>query len=515
MAKSYLLGIDIGTSAVKSVLFNLAGQEIAVSRRTPTIIRPQSCWSEVSMEALWRDVWQTLEEVVHGKEVKQGRILGIGLCGTACGVWLIDRNGRPVRNAIIWNDGRAADIVGQWEQSGVLKEIFWISGNAMFPGYTVAVLRWLQEHEPQTLDQAEHLLFCKDWIRYKLTGEIATDPSDTSYMPFDIRNKEYSDKLLEVCGIKDTKRLFPPIIDSDGVAGELRSNLAQQLGLKSAVPVVTGLVDVAAATLGAGTYKSGQACSIVGTSFLNNLITDKPTFQPEEVGVQAITVGDAWIRSMVNTSGTINLQWFLEEFFEAKKDRQLSDGKDVYLRAEEMAANVPLGSGGLIYHPYINTTGVISPFVNPTARAQFFGLSIEHTRAHMLRAVYEGTALSMLDCYSHMPADIQQIHISGGGARSDFWCQMFADCTQRKILVPNGDELGARGVALLAGVAGGAYHDLSDAVEQAIRVDREVIPERDRSRKYHEIYQLYKKVYRHLNEDWWERHHLLSKLSKA
>ncbi len=225
----------------------------------------------------------------------------------------------------------------------------------------------------------------------------------------------YSDELLQLCGLRNTRHLFPPIIGSGVVAGLLKSDVSKDLGLKADTPVITGLVDVAATTLGAGAYKQGQACSIVGTSFLNNLITDQPTFEPEGVGIQAITIGNVWIRSMVNTSGTINLQWFLDEFFGAKTGGNLQEMEDIYTRAEKAAANVPVGSNGLLYHPYINTAGVVSPFVNPAARAQFFGISVEHTRAHMLRAVYEGTALSMLDCYSHMPADVRQIYISGGG----------------------------------------------------------------------------------------------------
>jgi len=510
----YLLGIDIGTSAVKSVVFNREGQEMAASRRTPDIIRPQPGWSEVSMEALWQDVVGTIREVVINEDLKGGRILGIGLSGTACGAWFVDDAGQPVRNAIIWNDGRAADIVGEWQQSGVLDDIFRISGNAIFPGYTLAVLCWLKKHEPETLKRAKHLLFCKDWIRYRLTGKIATDPSDTSYMPFDIRNAAYSDELLEVCGLQDTSHLFPPIVGSGVVAGELRSDLSEELGLEAGIPVITGLVDVAATTLGAGAYMPGQACSIVGTSFMNNLLTKKPTFEPAGVGVQAITVGDVWIRSMVNTSGTINLQWFLDQFFRTEKEEKTQEIEDIYTWAEKTAAEVPLGSDGLLYHPYINTTGVISPFANPTARAQFFGISVEHTRAHMLRAVYEGTALSMLDCYLHMPADVRQIYISGGGARSAFWCQMFADCTGRTILVPSGNELGARGVALLAGIACGLYRDLKDAMDQAIRVEREINPDLGAKKKYQAIYELYKKIYQHLNEDWWERHRLLAMLAK-
>lgn len=512
MGEPYLLGIDIGTSVVKSVVFDREGHEVAVSRRTPDIIRPRADWSETSMEGLWQAVAETVREVAHSEALRIGEMRGIGLSGTACGVWLIDEHGRPVRNAILWNDGRAADIVGAWQHSGVLDEIFRISGNAIFPGYTLAGLRWLQQHEPETLEKAHHLLFCKDWIRYCLTGDIATDHSDPSYMPYDIRRGQYSDELLKVCGVEATRHLFPPILDSGAVAGGLSSSVADDLGLRPGLPVVTGMVDVAATTLGAGAYRPGQACSIVGTSFLNNLLTDQPSFEPAGVGVQALTTGGVWIRSMVNTSGTINLQWFLDQFCVAEQAAEARAGRDIYVWAEQVAAQVPLGSGGIVYHPYLNTTGVISPFVNPTARAQFFGISMEHTRAHLLRAVYEGTALSMLDSYLHMPMDVRQLTISGGGARSAFWCQMFADCTGRTILVPAGSELGARGVAVLAGIASGVYRDLEDAMQQVIRLERQHEPDPVATEKYRALYELYRRIYQHLGEEWWERHRLLARL---
>jgi erythritol kinase (D-erythritol 1-phosphate-forming) len=513
MGEPYLLGIDIGTSVVKSVLFDHGGHEVAIGRRTPALLRPHAGWSEADMEALWLDVADTVREVVHSEARQEGEVRGIGLSGTACGLWLVDGGGDPVRNAILWNDGRAADILGEWQQSGALGEIFRISGNALFPGYTLACLAWLQQHEPGALRSARHLLFCKDWIRYRLTGQIATDHSDASYMPYDIRRADYSDELLAVCGVAGTRDLFPRLLESGAVAGKLSRAAGESLGLPPGIPVVAGMVDVAATTLGAGAYRVGQACSIVGTSFLNNVLSAGPSFEPGGVGVQARTTGGLYIRSMVNTSGTINLQWFLDQLCAAEQAAAARDGGDVYAWAEQTAAGVPLGSGGIIYHPYLNTTGVISPFVNPTARAQFFGLSVEHTRAHLLRAVYEGTALSMLDSYLHMPADVREVSLSGGGARSRFWCQMFADCTGRTMLVPSGTELGARGVAILAGVAGAVYRDLADAMTQVIHVERRHEPDPGLTAQYRELYELYRQIYEHLGDDWWARHRLLARLT--
>jgi sugar (pentulose or hexulose) kinase len=218
------------------------------------------------------------------------------------------------------------------------------------------------------------------------------------------------------------------------------------------------------------------------------------------------------VRSLVNTAGTMNLEWFINQFCAAEKASEKAAGRSIYDWAEATASAIPLGSEGIIYHPYLNTTGVIAPFLNPVARAQFFGISVEHTRAHMLRAVYEGTALAMLDSYMQVDLEVDEWFIAGGGKRSRFWTQMFADATGRTILVPEGEELGARGVAILAGVASGAYSSIEDAMGQIIHISREHQPDAEAHEKYLRIYELYKRLYEHVMDDWWERHRLLGSL---
>ncbi len=507
-----LLGIDIGTSTIKCVVFDQKCEEIAVSHQTPEIISSHHGYSEISMPVLWDQVFAVMQEAISQVSPRKENISAIGISGTACGSWLLDSEGNPVRNAILWNDGRAADIVGAWQKEDILDEIFRISGNSIFPGYTIAVLKWLAENEPDSLKSANFNLFCKDWIRYKLTGEIAVDHSDMGYFPYDIAKKSISQKLLEICGVQDCARLIPKIINPASVAGHLMDPISKELGLKKDVPVIAGLVDVGATTLGGGAFLPGQACSIVGTSFLNTLISTTPSFDPFGIGVQTSTADGVYIRSVVNTSGTINLQWFLDNFCDHEKKELAQENRSIYDWAEKTASKIALGSDGVMYHPYINTTGVISPFVNPTARAQFFGVSNNHTRDHFLRAVYEGTALSMLDCYEHIPAKINQVYLSGGGARSTYWCQMFADCTGKEILVTKGSELGARGVAMLAGVAIGLYRDINHAAEVVFEIANHYQPSRKNHKKYLKLYGLYKAIYQHVSDDWWHRHEILKDL---
>ena len=508
----YLLGIDVGTSVVKSVLFDLHGREIAIARSDAPIEHPDANWSEAEMNTIWSAVLDTVRQVTANK--RGSHVAGIGVTGTCCGAWLIDEHGEPVRTAILWNDGRASDIVNEWQHSGLFSQIFAISGNALFPGYTLAVLAWLRRHEPETLDRARWLLFSKDWIRFKLTGDIATEETDCSYLPFDIRRRRLSSELFDLAGIGEYIRLVPRMVRSHDSVAPITAEIAAATGIPLGTPVVAGLVDVVASTLGAGVWQPGQACSIVGTSVLNSLVSNRPMFEPADVGVQAVMPGETWLRSLVNTSGTLNLEWMLKVLAVPEVQQAAAEGTNVYALIEAAVKTVPIGADGVVFHPYVNTAGVISPFVNPAARAQFFGIGVQHTRAHLMRAVYEGVALSMLDAYENMPEPTEAVLLSGGGARSAFWAQMFADATGRRVSVADGTELGARGAAMMAGIGAGVYGTLDEAVSVA-RVNRHYSPDPEAHRRYRAQYELYQKLYQQLGETWWLRHRILQEFKEV
>ncbi len=211
--------------------------------------------------------------------------------------------------------------------------------------------------------------------------------------------------------------------------------------------------------------------------------------------------GENWLRSLVNTSGTLNIDWMLDNLAVPERERAEREGRDVFELIEEVVETVPVGSGGVLYHPYINTAGVVSPFVNAAARAQFFGISIANTRAHLMRAIYEGVALSMLDAYENMPERCEKVLLSGGGARSKFWSQMFADATGKRIEVAEGSEFGARGVAMMAGIGAGVYRNVEDAAS-IVRVVRYHDPRPEHHHNYRELYTLYRELYRLLGDAW-------------
>jgi sugar (pentulose or hexulose) kinase len=497
-----VVAIDVGTSQAKAVMFSASGSVLRLAHAATPTIAADDGRSEIDMADLWRLVVRLVREAVaeDGEQVA-----AVAVSGTSCGAFLIDAAGQPIGQGIQWNDGRAANRIAAWQADGTLDVIFRISGNVLFPGYTAAVLRHLQDEEPERLAHAATVFCCKDWIRFQMTGggtvgERATDMSDASYMPFDIATGRFSRAIWEACGIGASWHLLPQsLLEPDAIAGCLCADAARAMGLSSGIPIIAGLTDVAAATLGAGALDHGEACTILGTSCLNTLVQAAPELDGPAVGIAARTVDGAILRSMVNTAGTMNLDWFLREI--------IGDGD--FPALERAAAEVPVGARGMLYLPYLNTTGVLSPFVHPHARAQFFGLSVGHRRADMARAVLEGTAFAIRDCYAAMRQKPHALRLVGGGSRNDTWCAIIADCLGTPVHVMDIIEPGAWGVAMLALKAVGLTGDIS-SLAASIVPRATFLPDAERHARYSALFELYREVARSSHETWTMRARLLS-----
>lgn len=465
------------------------------------------------MHQAWEAAAATISDVAHAVGGEQ--IGAVGIAGTSCGFWPIDHAGRPARSAILWNDGRASDIITRWLERGIYRQIFEHSGTAPFPGSILSSIRWAADEELQMLQRTRWLLFHKDWLRYNLTGELHHEESDVGYAPGDIRARVHSRRLFELCGIDEYWDRLPAVVRSQDVVGAVTRAASRRVGLRPGTPVVAGAVDVVASALGGGVFRPGQACSILGTSFLNSVVVAQPRFEPIESGAQTAMPEGSWLRSVINTSGTINIDWLVNNLAAEERATAEATRRSVYDLIEETVAKIPPGAGGVIYHPYLSTAGIISPFAEPAARAQFFGISAEHTRAHLMRAIYEGTALAMRDGYDSIGQPVEELTLVGGGARSAFWAQMFADATERRIAVTEGSEVGARGVAMLAGIGIGTYRHLEDAVASSVRVAASYSPRPNRARAYRTIYELYRHLYLNAREAWRLRPAMLSELDAA
>ena len=498
-----VIGVDAGTTIIKSVAFTLEGDELYKSSVENAVKRREPGWAEQSMVTTWKKTAQTLSEVEDRLD-SEDEVVAIGITGQGDGCWLIDKEGDPVRPAILWSDGRAGKYVQEWQANGITDRVYDICGGTQFPGSSLVILRWLKENEPERYERADTVFFCKDWLKYKLTGEITTDYSDGSLPYVDAETVQYSDEVLEIVGMPEVGDLRPDLVPGTEIVGGLTQNAAIETGLPSGIPVISGFIDIAASAIGSGAVRPGDGSSIVGTTSVNQTVLDEPPNDDEQAGILlTLGVGDGlWTKFMSSMTGTPNLDWAIEEIMD----------KSSFNLVEEEVESIPVGSDGLLYHPFLSSAGERAPFLNPNARAQFIGLNPEHTQAHLVRAVYEGISLAMRDCYMHLPNDADEIYLSGGGANSNFWCQMFADCLNTTIVIPDGTEFGAKGAALLACVGTDQYDGLTSAVEATASVERSFEPRPEKVRQYRRWYDVYTDAYEATFEIWDDRMEALEDL---
>jgi sugar (pentulose or hexulose) kinase len=497
----YILGIDAGTSVIKAALFDRDFREIVTAARRTQVRTPQPDRAEIDMGEVWAQTAGALRAVTAQIDARE--IAAVALTGNMVGAWLIDGDGLPVRDAILWNDGRTQALIDrrEAEKPGFMAHIFRSSGSVMQQGCTLPLLRWLSEHEPDVLARAARALSCKGWLLYKLTGVMALDPTEASVLPGDTRTRSYSEAMIDWLGVRPQRNLLPAVLPSEAIAGTVSAAAADVTGLAAGTPVVIGAGDVPASALGAGAAAPGDACTLMGTTILNCLALDQPVFEPADVGLLFCLPPDGWLRAMANIAGTTNLDWVVALLYGAEQAAAL-DSRALFALLEDEARRSPPGAGGLLYLPYLSAAGIIAPVVHPGARAQFFGLNPTHGRADLLRAVYEGVAFAIRDGYAVIPADVRSIRLAGGGARSAFWSQMIADVTGRHVLIPEGSEFGARGAAALAAVGLGWYASVGEAVAVYAGQAHAFEPQTDQVRGYEQRYRLYVQLRQQLMAVW-------------
>lgn len=499
----YLVGIDVGTSVVKSTLFDHDGQEVGTAERQNVTYRPHPTWAEQDMYMVWEAVLATLRELLdtHPETVRD--IAAIGLTGQGDGTWLIDQTHAPVHRAIIWSDGRSRPIVHQWYQESRSTAIFDITGTVVTTASQGPQLYWLSQHKTEVLKTAVAALHAKDWVFLCMTHALTSDDTDVSHTFFDIRRRCYADQVFDLMDIQAYRRLAPPTQPSQENRAPLAQEVAEIVGLKAGLPVVSGPFDVAAASLGVGAIEDGDAWTIVGTAAIHGITMDSPRIAPHNVGYTACHApSDRWIRFLPTMAGTINLEWYIHTFCQEDITEAHRQGIDKWEYLERILETIPPGSEGLLYHPFLSPSGERAPFVNPFAKAQFAGLTPTHTRHHLLRAIYEGIALAAKDCYAQLPTAIARIRLAGGGARSSFWAQLLADVLGVPVETYQGCELSARGAALNAGVAINMYADYQEAVQRTVRPFRTYQPDSARTQFYSQLLEAYRAAYTAMEGTW-------------
>lgn len=503
--KQYVIGVDIGTSGTKTVLFDTLGTVIASSTVEYPLYQPKNGYAEQKPEDWWNAARTTLKNVITESGVAPADIKGIGLSGQMHGLVMLDEDNKVIRPAIIWCDGRTEAECAEITEAVGYDKLIKITANPALPGFTAAKIMWVKKHEPENYAKCRHILLPKDYIRFMLTGEYATEVSDASGMQLlDVPNRCWSDELLEILDID--KSLLAKVYESPDVTGKITAQAAELTGLAEGTVVVGGAGDNAAAAVGTGVVKENRAFTTIGTSGVVFAHTDAPKIDPKgRVHTFCCAVPGCWHVMGVTQAAGLSLKWFRDNFCQAEIQTAKEMGVDPYYLMDKEAESVAIGADKLLYLPYL--MGERTPHLDAKARGVFFGLSAIHGRKEMLRAVMEGVSYSLRDCLEickEMNIEVSDMMACGGGGSSPLWRQMLADLYHCPVKTASSKEGPALGVAILAMVGAGIYESVPAACDAIIKTDKIQNPIEENIPRYDKYYVLYRKIYPSLKENYAE-----------
>ncbi|MGJ9413843.1 FGGY-family carbohydrate kinase [Aeromicrobium sp. CF4.19] len=492
-----LLGIDKGTSVVKSVVFDVEGRQVVRSARRIEALHASPGNHEEDPNTTWGLTLETIRECMDALGERTKDVAGVGLVGHSAGAWFVGEDGRPTRASIAWTDARARDVVSELEQGSRYEEYLDIACTSPLEGMTAMLLNAVAREEPDLLRRTKHVLNAKDYIRLQLTGSVSTEPSDASWWPFDPRTGTLSTRLLEILGAEAWGDRLPPIRRSDAIHGRVSAAAADATGIPTGTPVAGGLSDVPAALVGSGISAPGGWVSVLGTSWLSVGVVDDPADGVRGVGWPLRMPNDRYAYALANTSGASTFDWWLDQLGSAFED---VDGSIDFAKLESAVRDVPEAQTRLVFLPYLSAVGIQAPFKDQTLRGTLLGLEHDTSRAEVFRAVYEGMAYSMKDCYDVVGERPLAIRLSGGGASSTIWPAVLSNLTGAVVETPESDEPAALGAVIMAAVALGVRDDMESAQRGMVRIRERIEPDPHLHRLHLDQFERFKRA-QHLARD--------------
>ncbi|NMB45770.1 MAG: xylulokinase [Firmicutes bacterium] len=493
---SCMIGIDIGTSGVKTLVVTETGKIVAQATAEYPLYHPKAGWAEQDPEDWWQATLTTLKKIGEDLGSDADRVKAIGLSGQMHGSVFLDKSGNVLRPAILWCDVRTADQCRYITETVGRDELIRHTSNPALEGFTAPKIVWLQQNEPDVYRQVAKVLLPKDYVRYRLTGEIFTEMSDAAgSLLLDVTHRRWSEPVLQALNIDP--EILPECRESIDVCGTLTQQVAESTGLPAGIPVAGGGADNACGATGAGIVRPGRVLSSIGSSGVIVVHTDQPQTDPQgKVHTFNHAIPHRWYVMGVIMAAGLSLKWFRDNLGHLEKQMESLTGTDAYDLMSAQAAPTPPGAEGLVFLPYLN--GERTPHADAYARGVFFGLTPRHTRGHLIRAVMEGVVYALRDSVEIIRAmgiPIEQVRAIGGGAKSPLWRQMQADIMQLEVATLNIDEGPAFGAALLAGVCAQVYSSVEEAAENTVRIVHTTEPNRDLTRLYDDYYQLFRSLY--------------------
>jgi xylulokinase len=483
---SYFIGIDSSTTATKALLITESGKVIAVASSEYSFQTPHPLWSEQDPQLWWDGTIASIKKILADSGVKGAEIKGIGLTGQMHGSVFLDKNGEVLRPALLWNDQRTAEQCDDIRERLGIETLIQITGNDALTGFTAPKILWVQQEEPEIYAQIAHILLPKDYVRYKLTGEFASDcAGGAGTILFDLRQRTWSPQMLEALQIDPT--WMPKTYEGTEVTGVVSKQAAGATGLQEGTAVFAGGGDQAAAAVGTGAVIEGVVSLSLGTSGVVFAATDNPVIEAEgRLHSFCHAVPGKWHLMGVMLSAAGSLRWHRDTF---------ATGED-FGEFVRQAKDIPAGADGLFFLPYLS--GERTPYPDPLARGAFVGLTLRHNLQHLTRAVLEGVSFGLRDCFSLMKtaglANISQVRVTGGGAKSDLWRQILADTLKTGLVTVSTEEGAAYGAALLASTGAGTYASVEEACASTIEITGRT-SYGENSRIYDRFYQEYRALY--------------------
>lgn len=498
---SYVIGVDLGTSGTKTVLFDEIGNVIASHTVEYPLYQEKNGWAEQDPLDWYNATITTIKTVLDKSNIDSAEIKGIGLSGQMHGLVMLDKDFNVLRKSIIWCDQRTGKECEEITEIVGAKKVIEITANPVLTGFTASKIRWVMKNEPNVFEKCRYILLPKDFVRLMLTGELATEVSDASGMQLlDVPNRKWSKTMLDALNISED--MLGKVYESPDITGEITQKIADITGLKKGTIVVGGAGDNAAASVGTGVVEDGKAFTTIGTSGVVYAHTSKVTIDPQgRVHTFCCAVPNCWHVMGVTQGAGLSLKWFRDNFCTSEKETAKLMGVDEYYLMDKEAEKIPVGADRLLYLPYL--MGERTPHLDPNARGMFFGLSAIHGKSHMLRAVLEGVAYSLRDCvevFKEMNINVNDMMACGGGGTSPLWRQMLADLYACDVKTVASKEGPALGVGILALTGSGIYSSVQEACANIIKTDKVQSPINDNIPQYEKYYQLYREIYPAIKE---------------
>ncbi|MFZ0981617.1 MAG: xylulokinase [Candidatus Acidiferrales bacterium] len=490
---AHVMGIDVGTGGTRAVIIDASGRIlVSVTEEHEPFASPHIGWAEQHPEDWWRAARVAIRKALHESKLRADQISCVGFSGQMHGAVMLDAAGHVVRPALIWCDVRTQkqcdDLTAQLGRERLIE----LTCNPALTNFTLTKLLWTREHEPENWQRVRSVMLPKDYVRFKLTGQAATDVADASgTLLLDVARRKWSSEIMKAVQIDES--VLPALHESHEVCGKVSAAGAEASGLAPGTAVVAGAGDQAAGAVGMGIVTPGTVSATIGTSGVVFAATDRPVTDARgRLHTFCHAIPNRWHVMGVTQAAGLSLRWLRDTFF---KDCAKDSG-DIYGQMTAEAETAPPGAENLLWAPYL--MGERAPYLDPNVRGALVGLTASHGRPHVIRAVLEGVAFSLRDTFTifeEMRIPVKHIRLGGGGARSPVWRRIQSEVYGREVEIVEAEEGAAYGAAILAGVGANLWPSVEAACASAVRVADRVRPNPDNVAILNDEYASYRRIY--------------------